>query len=397
MHICILPSWYPINKDDVGGVFFRDQALALLEHGHKVGVVAVNMRSLLTVGRRSKNAVGPVYEVDEGIPTYRGQVWAALPRIPYGNYRLWRRTARALLARYVGEQGWPHVVHAHSAIYAGAVAVEWGRQNGIPVVLTEHSTGFARMRYRPWQLSLAEGVAAGADACIAVSPALGELLGEQLPRSRGRWAWVPNVVAARFNVDETASNNNERPMRFLNLAIMTEKKGQMDLLAAFTRAFGDTSRSIELWMGGDGPLRNALEARAQELGISDRLRFLGQVPPSDVPALLGQVDVMVVASHYETFGVVAAEALKAGVPVVATRCGGPECIVTEGDGCLVPPGDPHALAGAMAEVADSVGRFDRKAIIKRAKARFSGETVARQLTEVYEDVLARFPRTSVPG
>ena len=389
-HILVFPSWYPAHAADVKGVFFRDQALALAKYGYKVGVVAANMRSLRKLGRDDKGSVGPAYEVDEGIPTYRRQVWAALPRIPYGNYWLWRRAARALLTQYIREQGWPDVIHAHSAIYAGAVAAEWGRENGIPVVLTEHSTGFARKVYRSSQLALAEKAAVGADACIAVSPALGEVLDEELPRSRGRWGWVPNVVASRFGGDKASGERGEKPVRFLNLAIMTEKKGQMDLLEAFARAFGNIPETTELWMGGDGSLRGALEVRARELGIEQRVWFLGRVPPGDVPGLLAQVDAMVVASHYETFGVVAAEALMAGVPVVATRCGGPECIVEEGDGRLVPPWEPEALAQAMAEVAESATKVDRQAIAERAKARFSGEAVARQLTAVYEDILARY-------
>lgn len=388
-HILVLPSWYPERSSDIKGVFFRDQVRALAAHGFQMGVVAVNMRSVRTFGRGARNATASGYEIDDGVPTYRRQVWAALPRVPYGNYWLYKRVAKKLLHEYVRKHGWPDVVHAHSAIYAGAVAVEWGRQNEIPVVLTEHSTGFARRVYRSWQLALAEGAAVGADACIAVSPALGKVLEEQLPRTWGRWEWIPNVVADRFGIDEAEGDGRKRPIRFLNLAIMTEKKGQTNLLEAFGRAFGADSETAELWMGGDGPLRCALEARAQELGIRDRVRFLGQVPPAEVPALLGQVDAMVVASHYETFGVVAAEALMAGVPVVATRCGGPECIVGEGDGRLVPPRDPEALAGAMVEVSGSTDDADRRAISERAKARFSGEAVARQLTEVYDDVLAR--------
>jgi glycosyltransferase involved in cell wall biosynthesis len=376
-------------------VFFRDQCLALAEHGHRVGVVAVNMRSVRTLGRAATHMAGPAYEVDEGIRTYRRQIWAALPRIPCANYRLWLRAARNLLAQYIREQGRPDVIHAHSAIYAGAVAVEWGDRHGIPVVLTEHSSGFARKMYRRWQLALAEGAAVGAEACIAVSPALGAVLDEQLPRSQGRWIWVPNVVADRFGIDEAADDEEARPKRFLNLAIMTEKKGQVDLLEAFARAFGGGSQTTELWMGGDGPLRSTLEGRAQELGIGHRVRFLGQVPPAEVPALLGRVDAMVIASHYETFGVVAAEALMAGVPVVATRCGGPECIVGKGDGYLVPPRDPEALAGAMVEVAESANGVERRGIAKRAKARFSGEVVARQLTEIYDSILARHRNAGV--
>ena len=385
MNILLIPSWYPKNHTDVGGVFFRDQALVLKAYGHDVCVISVNSFSIRTLVKSYQRP--PLFELDEGVPTYRSMVWAALPRVPYGNYLLWKRQAVRLLDRYVAEQGMPDIVHAHAAIYAGAVAVEWAKNRGVPVILTEHSTGFARKVYRPWQLALAEKAAAGADACIAVSPALGKLLGKELPRSQGRWAWVPNVVASRFADDTAAIEKGNRPLRFLNLALMTTKKGQMDLLKAFARAFGKSSERAELWMGGDGPLRGKLEAHVRELGIAQRVRFLGRVSPVGVPGLLAQVDAMVISSHYETFGVVAAEALMSGVPVIATRCGGPECIVGEGDGFLVPVRDPDALASAMRDLVERIDQFDSKAIAQRAKDRFSGTAVARQLTAIYDHVL----------
>lgn len=391
LNILLLPSWYPVNAMDVSGVFFRDQALALLEYGHKVSVVAANMRSLSTLVRGGTRRSGTVFENDQGIPTYRRTAWAALPLIPYGDYLLWRRVARAMLMQHVTEQGMPDVIHAHSAIYAGAVAVEWGLECGIPVVLTEHSSGFARKLYRPWQLSLAEKASINADACIAVSPALGSVMEDEFPQTRGLWEWVPNVVSDRFKYEKGTNGRPQRPVRFLSLAAMKENKGQMDLLEGFAGAFGNVSDTTEIWIGGDGPLRSALEARSRELGIRRRVHFLGQVPPGNVPALLAQVDGLVVTSHYETFSVVAAEALVAGIPVVATQCGGPEFIVKEGDGYLVPPREPKALAQALTQVAEPVQEFNSQAIAERANTRFSGRAVGRQLTAVYEKVLAGHP------
>lgn len=90
-----------------------------------------------------------------------------------------------------------------------------------------------------------------------------------------------------------------------------------------------------------------MEQMAIEYGISDKVQFLRLVAPDKVPTLLAEADVLKMSSHYETFGVVAAEALMAGVPVVATRCGGPECIVDEGDGLLVRRKQPSELGNAM--------------------------------------------------
>src|SRR5680860_1886384 len=199
MHILLLPSWYPYNPEDVQGVFFRDQALALFDYGHNVGVIAPRFRSLKKLLRGAEAPSAPFYELDSGIPTYRKCLLAALPRVPYGNYWLFRRAARLLLRHYIVRHGKPDILHAHSVIFGGAVAVDLGREYGIPVVLREHSSGFARNSYASWQLKLARKGIAGACSLIAVSPSLGEILGKLFPFSKDQWHWVPNVVADRFN------------------------------------------------------------------------------------------------------------------------------------------------------------------------------------------------------
>ena len=385
MHILLLPSWYPYNREDVQGVFFRDQALALFNYGHSVGVIAPRFRSLKTLFRRGDAPSAPFYELDSGIPTYRKCLLAALPRVPYGNYWLYRRAARLLLQHYIERYGKPDVLHAHSVIFGGAVAVDLASEYGIPVVLTEHSSGFARNRYARWQLNLARRGITGAHSLIAVSPSLGEILGKLFPFSKDQWRWVPNVVADRFYAPTGASGKRGSTI-FLNLALMTENKGQSDLVEAF-RNIAQSNPAAKLWLAGDGPARNALEKQVSDLGISGKVRFLGMIEPGKVPELLERADVMVISSHYETFGVVAAEALMAGLPVIATQCGGPECIVEDGDGILVPVKNPGALGAAMQELLDNTDSFDSGSIAKRARVRFSGVAVAERLTEEYRHCL----------
>ncbi len=386
MHILLLPSWYPKTPKDVGGVFFRDQALALHNYGHKVGVIAPSLRSLRTFGRTSAENALLEYENDNGIQTYRKEVLALLPRLPYGNYWLFRHAAKALLKRYIKENGKPDILHAHAAVFGGAAGAEFSEEFKIPLVLTEHSSGFARGVYTNWQLKLTEKAIDCASSCIAVSPSLGSLLTEQFPLSNVNWKWIPNVVADRFSAP-VKSLEKQRPVRFLNLALMSENKGQRDLLEAFVALVND-GVDAELWLAGDGPLRAQLEALAEGSDVLDRVRFLGLLEPDNVPGLLGKVDVMVVSSHYETFGVVAAEALMAGVPVVATRCGGPECIVEQGDGLLVPSGNPLKLYEGMKQLTEHLPDYPPGEIARRARERFSGSAVAERLSTEYLDVLS---------
>jgi glycosyltransferase involved in cell wall biosynthesis len=392
MHILIVPSWYPDNVEDANGVFFRDQALALKAAGHRVGVIAPLLKSLRKLAKKPTRARASFYELDQGMPTYRRTVWAVLPRVPYGNYLLVKQATRALLAAYIKDHGKPDLIHAHAAIFAGAAVAELARSWGIPVVHTEHSSGFAKGVYTGWQARLAAKAYRQSRICMAVSPALAELVANQLPATRGRWVWMPNMVSDRFTTPEAARLQEWRdaPPVFLNLALMKEGKGHLDLIRAF-HSLLSSGYAAELWLAGDGPLRATVEAEVRRLKLAPKVRFLGLVAPSAVPALLTRVDALVVPSHSETFGVVAAEALMTGLPVVATRCGGPECIIEDGDGILAPPGEPESLAAAMRQLSENLASYDRRAIARRARERFSGPAIAARLAAEYQRALSDPP------
>ncbi len=389
MHLLIIPSWYPTPTQPTRGTFFREQAQALSTAGFQVGVIAPQRRSLrwLLKGRRGLPS-GLTFNDDRGVPTYRHEGWSTQPFWPTMHARLWLRAGHRLFEHDVERHGRPELIHAHSAILGGVLAAEISERHGIPYVLTEHSTSFARGLIRPWQKPLVERVFRTASARLAVSPALGALLAEQYPKVAGEWEWVPNMVDPVFRPSDLRAESPDihRPFRWLNVALLTEKKGHRDLLHAFAQAFAG-NREHELRIGGAGPERAGLQTLAGQLGIADQVRFLGELSREQVVSEMQQCDAFVLASHVETFGVVLIEAMACGKPVIATRCGGPECFVNETCGILVPPHDPATLAGAMRACSDDYLRFPSLKISEECLRRFSGEAVVRQLYEVYDRVL----------
>lgn len=384
MKVLILPSWYPNNAQDSNGVFFRDQAIALAHAGHDVSLLAIKLRSVRTLFNVNSEKYKS-YENDEGVKTYRKQVWAAFPRIPYGNYFLMKSATTRLFKQFVSQYGLPDIIHAHALVYAGVIASELGKKYNIPVVLTEHSTGFARGIYRARELRQASAAVRHVAYRIAVSEPFSELLEQKLGE---KWTYLPNIVADRFSTTVLRKNKPKSTNHvLLNLALMTAKKGQKYLLQA-TLLLKNRGIRVELWLAGDGPIRAELEEHTAELGLSNQVKFLGMINPSDVPDLMKKTDLLVVSSDYETFGVVAAEALMLGKPVVATKCGGPESIVKEGDGLLVAPRDPCALADGMQKVLEHLTDYDPMQISWRAHERFGARSVAAQLTEIYSKALA---------
>jgi glycosyltransferase involved in cell wall biosynthesis len=134
----------------------------------------------------------------------------------------------------------------------------------------------------------------------------------------------------------------------------------------------------------------ALQNRAAELAISDRVIFTGL--RSDVPALLSGVDVAVMPSLNEALSNVLLESMAAGRPVVATRVGGtPEALIDGDSGLLVPPGDPGKLAASIATLlndrvlAERLGRAARHRIADH----FSVDRMVQATERLYLDLLER--------
>jgi len=134
----------------------------------------------------------------------------------------------------------------------------------------------------------------------------------------------------------------------------------------------------------------AVRDLVRALGLTDRVHFLGEVAPNDVAALMRQSALLVVPSRRETFSLVTAEALASGTPVVATRCGGPEEIITEDTGQLTEVDDAAALAIAIESALNRT--YDRAALRRYAVERFGSRAAAERLGQLYERVtgLARF-------
>lgn len=381
MHILLIPSWFPKHRNDLAGVFFWDQAEALRQIGHEVGVLVqypVGLKNSLK--KRQKLTSGDV----DGVVIYRNHFIAAIPKIPYGIYWLWKHAAYRQFTKYLARHGRPDVIHAHSALYGGAIAVRLGRKFGIPVVITEHSSAFALNLLSQWELRLAKAAFAAADECIAVSETLAGEVRRLLGDREREILVVPNVVARRFLACQPKSHSGKGGKKIiLNIGSLDVNKAQFDLIAAFAKVVRQ-NQNAELWLVGDGPERPRLETLSASLGLTNKVKFLGNMPPDKIPALLAEADLLAISSHYETFGVVAAEALVLGKPVVSTRCGGPNDIVTVRDGVLVPVNSSEQLGAAMEYVIQNPDAYDVADIASRARLRFDGATIARRLTDIYE-------------
>ena len=301
--------------------------------------------------------------------------------------RIYVSAGMALFEEYKTNHGMPDIIHAHSALYAGSLALAVKQAYGVPFVLTEHSSSvnndFDSMRKFEMRR-----IVSGSDACIAVSAQLALDLSVNYPSHLGKWKCIPNLVNPEFLAIELRKNEAPKlTFSIIAVAFLTKNKRIDLLLRAFALAFKGESQ-VTLQIVGSGIEFSRLQRLSRELNISRQISFLGSLSRRRVISTVTNSDALVLTSQYETFGVVLVEALALGKPVIATRCGGPESIVRDGiDGYLVPTGDPNALAIALKRLQKNYVEFSPQTLRSGCEQRFGANSVVSELMDIYSQVI----------
>lgn len=396
MNIFIIPSWYPTETQPLGGIFFKEQAEALAEidSGLKVFVSLWGHSDTLLPVRRPvaalKHAFNNVFGDKREVRMRNGVCELYNPtlhwsrRLPYGGVKRLVNANRHNLRHAVKLCGKIDVIHAHVSYPAGYIASILASEFDIPFVLTEHMSPFPFPSYLKDGQPMPEIKQAlnSASTTIAVSPSLASRIasfGFATPKV------IPNMVDERaFTHDKPPSGRTV----FFTLGFIAEQKG-IDVLLKAVALWNPPAEKYEFRIGGDGHMLPEFKNMAEELGLGDRVHWLGAVNRVRAPSLFRDCHVFVLPSRHETFGVVYAEAIACGKPIIATRCGGPEFIVNELNGVLVDVGDVKGLSKALQDIGENWGKYDPNAIRADFEARFSRRAVVEQLLEVYRNVTGK--------
>ncbi|PJI29648.1 glycosyltransferase [Acinetobacter pseudolwoffii] len=384
MHILIIPSWYPQFSGDVGGSFFREQAIALKKVGYSVGVISPQVRSLKHIKNILKKPYGLTRENDEGIYTLRWYTANYFPKAKNYNKNRWMRIALKLFETYVEQHGKPDIIHVHSMWYAGFAALLIYEKYGIPYVITEHSSAFARNLIPQEGVDSLKSVVKQAKARIAVSQKFSNYLETQFPSNH--WLYIPNIVNDDFFTLPKAVENTDlsSKIRIISICHLNKNKNTELLIKAFALVLErDVDLNLELVIGGDGEERKTLQKLVESLGLKNHVQFLGSLTRNQVKQEINQSSIFVVSSKYETFGVVVVEALALGKPVVSTQCGGPESIINKDVGVLVENDSVSELAKGILHVSTHLNDYDADTLRTYCLENFSEKAVINRLTNIY--------------
>lgn len=374
MYILILSRGYPRKENKVLGIFEMDQAKALKKLGCKVVFLSTDIRSI-----RRWRKWGYERKNIDGIEIYGMNI--PLGKVaPFIANKVSFLAINYLYKKLVEEEGKPDILHAHFTHqgYLGSLLKD---KYDIPLVVTEHSSHVNKENIRAELVEKGNIAYKNADSLISVSPTLKKRIKDKFGVDS---IYIPNIVDTSLFIYEPREKNKE--FRFVSTGHLIPIKGNETTIRAFYKAF-KYDDSVSLTIFGEGNERKKLEALIRDLALGDRIKLMGQTAREDMAKEYKLSDAFVLASRSETFGVSYIEALSSGLPVLATRCGGPEVFVNNGNGILSDVDDVDALAKNMQYLYENVDIFDRQKISDKTREEFSSENIGKKIIKIYETIL----------
>lgn len=380
MNVLIIARGIPDQKSLLG-IFEYDQARALAAAGHRVVLFAVDLRSI-----RRRRRYGVHSGKNDGISWYRIDI--PVGAVPMGMFCRIGRWAVCYLYQIVfGGRKRPDIIHAHFT-ENGCMAVTLAEKEKIPLVITEHSSDMAREKISNQLIKYARKGYSAAEIVIAVS----SYLACSIEKKTGICCKiVPNIISSDIFVQNEKKKKKKKKgcFGFVMTGNLIDGKCPQLLLEAFACLY---KKYPDICLGfiGSGKKKKELETYVKRMGLEKAVRFYGVLSRTEIAKVYQEYDCFVLPSELETFGVVYIEAMAAGLPVIATRCGGPEDFVTDETGYLIAVNQKQELIKAMEKMYHRRGEFQEETIQKYAKEHFSEEAVAARLTDVYSQVLKQY-------
>jgi glycosyltransferase involved in cell wall biosynthesis len=375
LRVLSLSTLFPDSSRPSLGVFVERQTLALAKRE------GVEVEAAAPVGLPPwPLTFHPHYRARAGLPLRED--WKGLP-VARPRFRVWPKIGEAAAGKALAQavlpllrRNPPDVIAAQFFWPDGVAAMHVAERLGIPFSIKARGADIHYWGSRP---GIGEQVAkAGrrADGLLAVSAALARDMGALgMPEENIRIHYT-GIEHERFRPIDRAAAKAKLGVEgrtIVTAGALIPRKGQALTLRALARVPDAT-----LLIVGEGPDRAALETLTADLGLGERVRFLGSRPHSDLPQLLGAADLMVLPSSSEGLANVWVEALACGTPIVISDVGGARELIDRPEAGLLVERAPEAIAQGIREVLASPP--DPAEVVKAAE-RFSWERNAAELEE----------------
>jgi glycosyltransferase involved in cell wall biosynthesis len=377
VHVFFITQWFPTDPQPLYGIF-------VLEHAR--AVAQIHTVTLLYIHGIDPTLKQPIQITP--ITTYPGMMVYQLsylhPEIPFTTWIRRINGARQAFKLASEKYGRPDIIHANIGNTAD-VAVLLGGLAGIPVVVSEHSSAYARKRFTPAQIRKTRFFMNRVDVIMPVCDALGKNI-----RSYGitrPMESVQNVADTEIFYPAAPGEQVSSPFREISLISRLNEEKAVHLAIQAAARLQRQGTYFQLQIAGDGPERAHLESMVDESGLSEWVHFHGYQPKTELAMMLRRSSAFLLTSLWESQPVVILEALSCGLPVSAPAIGGIPEVITPECGLLFQPGDLDDLSAKLTLLLSRISEYNPQVIRAYAVEHFSPHVVANRFDAIYRKII----------
>jgi glycosyltransferase involved in cell wall biosynthesis len=375
-HVLFISSWYPNPHNKTHGIFVKRTAEAVAL-ANKVSVIHVygheSFPDEVRIESKTENNVEEIFVFFKKKHTN--------PFTKFLNYKRYYEQGLNYLLKHSGS---PDLIQLNVLFPAGIAAYELAESLKIPLVVSEHWTGFHPedgSYHGLIQKYFSIRAARRAAHIVTVSKNLQEAMIAH--RLKGNYSVIPNVV----NTEVFKCVPRLKPIfRFLHVSSLDPRqKNTGGIINAFKK-LNQANSETELMIVGNGENKTALEEKAGKL-LNRSIFFAGQRLGAALADEFNEAHCLVLFSNYENLPVVILEAMCCGVPVISSDVGGIKEFLKPEHGMLVSPLDENGLLEAMKKMIVENKKYDREKISAYGAQHFCYQKISDMYSQVYEDVL----------
>ncbi len=361
-----ITTWYPNELDPQLGIFIQKHICEGHSFAQNVVIAVIASEELREPKLRLKETKG-VKEIIGYYPVRKGKRWS--------NFKNYNHILTKIFQHFLTLDFKPDFVHCHVADKSLKMAKKFF--GNTPTLLTEHWSGYLDGRYaslsnrkKKERLKLTNG-------CYQVT-CVSEHLKDALITSgiTAPITVIPNIIS-NHSVKEVQNDN----LKFIVVADLVDKVKNISGIIEAYITFQRSNTEISLTIIGDGQDRKILRTLARN---NPDISFEGRYNNEEVLKALPQYDCLIVNSRFETFSMITAEALLSGVPVIATKCGGPEQFIEHGkNGYLINKDDNQELLKHLTLFKENRQSFRPEKIHNKAKNQLSIDKIKTSIKQLY--------------
>ncbi|MDD3106304.1 MAG: glycosyltransferase [Bacilli bacterium] len=383
MHVCIVGRGLPNSKYSINGIFEYQQAINVKKYNSnlKITYLSLDFRSLF---KRRHFGLKRFSENDITIYDYNFPLGGTPDKIFY-HFAL--KKVLKVLKKLLLTDGEPDIIHTHfinnSYLIIKASEVLNLKSS---VIATEHLSSIHNIDANSYLCKLAKYTYDRVNSLISVSPSLATAIKLNFGITS---IYIPNMVnteSFKFKKEIKIFTNDS--FRLVSVGTLVPNK-RFGFLIELVNELSNKIKNISLTIIGEGPEYSKLKRQIMFCGLGNIVSLIGSKSQNEIADIFNESDLFVLLSDSETFGLVFVEAMVSGLPVVATKSGGPNTIISNSIGKLVPVNDFDSALNAIMEVYNNYSYYDPEKISNLALSKFSPETVVSEIVKVYEKSIKR--------